>query len=281
MSEICAGIVTYHPDILRLEDNLRSVTEQVYKVYVVDNHSSNIDEIRKLVSSVANAELLENGHNNGIAAALNQLCGRAEEDGCSWILTLDQDTVIPVDMIETFKPYTIVPEIGIICPEVYYEGCGYQLANREGTQNVYACMTSAALTRIEAWYKVGGFREDYFIDFVDNEFCMKLTLNQYRILRVNACQISHQLGESGIKKILGLKVRYSKHSPLRIYYMARNNYEFIKEYSMHLSVFKEKVKMGYVLMQGILFSDNKKEAIKYARRGIRDAKKGITGKFRA
>lgn len=281
MTGFCAGIVTYEPDVVRLKKNLSRVARQVDGVYIVDNHSSIANEIRQLLFAYDNVELIENDRNYGIAKALNQMCEIAVERGYSWILTLDQDTVVSESMIELFKPYTDDLMNGIICPAVYYEGWGKKPEGIKNTQYVYACMTSASLTQIEAWRRVGGFRENYFIDYVDNEFCMKLGLNHYKILRVNAVQISHQLGESGTKKVMGFKIRYSRHSPLRLYYMARNNYAFIREYRAHLSVFKEILKMNYVLAQGILFSDKRKEAIRFVKRGISDAKKEISGEYQA
>jgi rhamnosyltransferase len=280
VSQFCAGIVTYQPDIARLKENITSVERQVERVYIVDNHSSNLADIRKVCSYFEKIVLIENNHNEGVAKAQNQLCTLADDDDFLWILTLDQDTVIPDGMIETYSPYTEDPQNGILCPAVHYEGWGEQPDGQIDTQYVYACMASGSLTKLEAWKQVGGFREDYFIDFVDNEFCMKLSLNQYKILRINMCKINHQLGDSGIKNLLGIKIRYSKHSPLRLYYMARNNYAFIKEYQKYLPVFKEKVKLYYILAHSILFSDTKKETMKYIRIGIRDAKKGINGEFK-
>lgn len=278
MSDFCAGIVTYQPDILRLKENLAGITCQVKRVYIVDNHSSDKEILWKLINEYSNVSLIENDHNYGIARALNQMCEQAVKDGFGWILTLDQDTITPQGLIKAFKPYTDIPEIGIICPAVCYDGWNNKINDRTKTEYTYACMTSASLTRTLAWEKVGGFREDYFIDFVDNEFCMKLGINNYKILRVNECQIHHQLGDSGTKKVFGLfRIRYSKHSPLRLYYMARNNYSFIREYGRYLSVFKENLKLGYVLGMGYLFSDDKKKALQYMIQGLKDARVGITG----
>lgn len=280
LTGICAGIVTYQPNPDRLKHSLKRISNQLERVYIVDNHSSDIEEIRKVISLFENAELIENKGNYGIAKALNQMCEKARINGFSWILTLDQDTVVQKNLIETFSPYISDPQLGIICPDVYYEGWGNKQGKGTGTQYVYACMTSASLTRVDAWYDVGGFREDYFIDFVDNEFCMKLYLHNYKILRVFSTCISHQLGESGIKKILWFKIRYSRHSYIRLYYMARNNALFIKEYKEYLPVFKEILKLNYVLFNEFLVADKKIKALKYIKRGILDAHKGILGKYK-
>ena len=270
MSKICAGIVSFCPEISRLKQSLQSVTAQAEKVFVVDNHSENLSEVKKLVMSIPNAALLENEQNNGIAKALNQMCELAEKEGYEWILTLDQDSLIPEDLLKIFQNYLSEEKIGIICPAVYYEGWEKKVESEAPT----------SLTKIQAWKEVGGFREEYFIDYVDNEFCMKLRLHNYKVLRVNGCQMHHQLGDSGIKKIFGLKWHYTRHNPLRLYYMARNNYAFIREYAKSLPLLKEYLKLVYVLLLEFLFSKQKRKAIRFIRYGLRDARKGISGAYR-
>lgn len=279
MQKICAGIVTFQPELDRLKKSLSCVTAQVDMVFVIDNNSSNIADIKNTINLFDNVTLVENNHNNGIARALNQMCENADKHGYEWILTLDQDTIIPSRMVSTFKRYTIKSNIGIICPAVYYEGRDEVKKKKKILEYVYACMTSASLTNIQAWREAGGFRESYFIDYVDNEFCMKLGLHHYKILKVNSCVINHQLGKSGIKKILGLRIRYSSHSPIRLYYMARNNSSFIREYSKYLSVGKEIIKLLYVLVQELLFSDKKRESMHFILLGLKDSRNGITGEY--
>ena len=185
MHKICAGIVTYQPDIDRLKKNLDNVVIQVQKVFIVDNYSNNIEDIHRLITYFTNVAIIENNSNYGIAKALNRMCECAKNDGFNWILTLDQDTVIPNNLIQDFMPYTKESKIGIICPAVYYEGLEKMTRGKNEIDYIRACMTSASLTNLEAWKDVNGFREDYFIDYVDNEFCMKLGIDGYKIIRVN------------------------------------------------------------------------------------------------
>lgn len=280
MNDICAGIVTYNPNMSRLQENIDSIISQVGKIFLVDNGSENNNEIKETYKLNSNIVLIENKKNMGVATALNQMCKEALGRGYNWILTLDQDTVSPNNLIEKMMPYIKISNIGIVCPAVSYEGW-HKLSNHlDEIDYVYACMTSASLTRLIAWKKVGGFREEYFIDFVDNEFCMKLRLNNYQILRVNTCTILHRLGESGEKKILGLvNVRYTHHSPLRFYYMIRNNRVFISEYRNHLPVMKEMCKLWYIIIKGIMCTKQKRKTIKYIFCGYMDAKRKTMGEF--
>lgn len=280
MSSFCAGIVTYQPDIKRLLDSISTLRNQVDKIYIVDNNSKNLKLIQGAISGLDKIEIINNDHNNGIAKALNQMCSRALESGYKWILSLDQDTIVPDNIIELLSKYTSQKRAGIICPAVYYDGWDYTTKGTSEVELVKACMTSASLTRLSAWKRVNGFREEYFIDYVDNEYCMKLSLKGYKILKVNTCEINHQLGESGVKSILGKKIRFCRHNPQRLYYMARNNYIFIREYSRNLNVIKEVFKLFYVLFLELVFSKNKKQAEKMINKGFQDARRGILGEYK-
>lgn len=280
MNTVCAGIVLYNPAIERLIENVRSIVPQVEMVYLVDNGSINSVEIDSLFKKESKVLLLKNQNNLGIAKALNQMCVKANEDGFEWILTLDQDTISPNNLIYELFPFTNDDAIGIVCPAVFFEGWGKQLQSAERITFVNACMTSASLTSLKKWSSVGGFRDDYFIDFVDNEFCIKLRINGYKIIRVNTCKISHQLGDTKTKKILGVfKIKYITHSPLRYYYMTRNNRRFIREYHKFLNVPKEFCKLFYIILKGIIFSENKKDTLHYVLLGYKHALMGKYGSY--
>lgn len=281
MIRVNAGIVLYNPDIKRLQKNIESIWRQVENVILVDNGSKSVNDIISILSKYPNTILIRNKENEGIARALNQICLKTEEQDIPWVITLDQDSICPDGLITSMMSYSANEEIGIICPAVYYEGLNVKKQNQEETEYVYACMTSASLTRLKAWKMVHGFQEDYFIDFVDNDFCMKLKLAGYKILRVNKCILHHQLGESHVRKFFygKIKVCYTKHQPWRFYYMIRNNLYFIHKYRRYLNVIKEYFKVIYIAAKGLLFADEKSNTLLYICRGYRDARNNKLGKM--
>lgn len=276
--KICACIILYEPDKERLKSNIAAIEKQVDEIFLIDNGSSNVKEIEMLNLEYNNVSTIFNKENYGIAYALNQACRKAKSNGYDWILTLDQDSVCPENMVQNTKKYLDIEHIGIVAPRVFYEGWHNKDSYSSSIEEVNACMTSASLTNISAWEKVGGFCEEYFIDYVDNEFCMKLRIHGFKILRNNKCIFHHQLGVSKQKKILGYHYNYSIHSPQRVYYMTRNNLMFIKQYSMYISCFKEYLKLIYVILSNIVFSDEKFKTLKYILLGINDYKKKKLGK---
>ena len=274
---ICCGIVTYNPDIGRLKENIDAIIGQVGKVYIFDNASKNVEKIYGLIENTQ-VKLIDNCDNYGIAFALNELVKVANEDKYDWIITLDQDTICPKDIV-TKMSENIGEKVGIICPAVHYETGRKQGGKTNNVESIAACMTSGSLTNIKAIKKVGGYNNDYYIDFVDNEICMKLRINGYSVLRCNTCVMFHQLGEMRSITIPFLgKRKVSVHNPWRLYYMTRNNYVFIRQYKEYLDIKKEWMKLIYILFNEVCLSNQKIESIQYIYKGLVDAKKGILGK---
>ena len=91
--DIAAGIVLFNPNLERLEQNLKAVSGQVLKIFLIDNGSENIHGIQQLLQEYSVCRLLRNEINKGVAVALNQLMKEAENNGYTWLLTLDDDSV--------------------------------------------------------------------------------------------------------------------------------------------------------------------------------------------
>lgn len=274
VNSICSGIVTYNPEIDRLKKVISSIVDQVEELVICDNGSVNASDIKETIELYSNVTALFSDKNEGIARALNNICEYAKVNHYEWVLTLDQDTICPDNIIQELSRALFIEKVGIICPVVMYEGLNLTTGNKnQDIEGDNACMTSASLTNIQAWERVGGFRDDYFIDFVDNEFCMKLQIYGYKILRVNTCRISHQLGDSKQKRFLWKIMIGTSHKPWRIYYMMRNNIWFINEYGAFLNVTKEYFKVLYIFINELFFSDTKVLTLKNGLKGIYEGMK--------
>ena len=93
-NNICAVIVTYHPDI-GLRERIEQIRHQVDKLLIVDNNSaSDCVAMIQRISKDLDVDVIENESNLGVAEALNQGFKYAERFGgkYSWVLTLDQDS---------------------------------------------------------------------------------------------------------------------------------------------------------------------------------------------
>jgi len=234
---ITAGIVLFNPeDMERINKAINSVLKQVEKVYIFDNSTN-----AKRFPFPDRVVYMTEHDNKGIAYALNRIMEMAKKDGYEWVVTMDQDSILPETTISLYNQHiNNDPRIAIICPQVVDSRRGYMKIKKEPRiEYIDFCITSASCTFLEAWEKVGGFDEWLFIDLVDNEFCKRLIVSGYKILRLNELVLDQEFGKIipksdkiqrfwlKIGKILHndnfAKFGYKKFvSPLRVYYTNKN-----------------------------------------------------------
>lgn len=224
---IIGGIVLYNPDVERLLENIKAIYLQVDLVVLVDNGSNSFSQISNvIIEQYEDITFIKNPVNIGIASALNQLMRFGLDNGAEWVLTLDQDSVCPNDIIKNYLKYTDIQNIGIICPIINDRSFGYVnngIQQEVDYSYIDVCITSASLTSVKAWNDVGGFDETMFIDGVDTDFCLSLKEHGYRIIQCNGVSLLHEIGHnSKIVSILGHVQVVFNHSAFRYYYICRN-----------------------------------------------------------
>lgn len=276
MKNICALIVTFNPDIKLLLNNIYSIKDQVDTVYIVDNCSSNINEIKKHICSIDNLHIFCNEKNYGIAYALNKGFELAKKDCYEWVLTLDQDSICPEKMVEKFLPFMDAEKVGIVCPLVDYKNY-YRKKDHTGNEFDYvkACMTSGSMTSIKAWEKVGGFDEWLFIDCVDNDFCIKLENIGMKMIRVNSAVIKHELGNASKIKWGPLKLTVFNYNSVRNYYIVRNNLYLNYKHRKTVFVTRNLIILMFNEIIKVIFEKNKMKTIISFMYGLKDGMKKI------
>ncbi len=88
-------------------------------------------------------------------------------------------------------------------------------------------ITSGTLMSLELFKNIGGFREDYFIDSIDHEYCLRARANGYPVVMSCKTLMSHSIGRPGPR---GGHFLAFDHPPVRKYYMARNTLVTLKTY---------------------------------------------------
>lgn len=248
-NNIAALIVTYNPNVQVLKLNLMKVLQQVNYCLVVDNGSKNVQEVKKVVLETG-AHILDLGKNYGIAAAQNKGFEKLSSlFKYNWVLTLDQDSEIPSNMIDSYiASKKMNSQTGIITCAYTDNAWSEQqkknfLNNKEKVEKKNFSISSGNLVNVSAWKRVGGFDEFLFIDMVDYDFDAKLILTGYENWQVNSVIMSHKIGRvihhPLLEKILFLSDagRVSDHIAFRQYYIYRNDIIFYKRYPM---LFKRK-----------------------------------------
>ncbi len=236
---VCAVLVTYHPDS-GFAGRLNRVVAQVGATIIVDNGSSD-EELRMLreLAACPSVTLICNSENLGIAQALNAGVQRALAGGYSWALLLDQDTQIDQDMVDRLLAAHAscvdrarVAAVGSCFRDPKGRSNEPLRLDRRGEQweEVESVITSGSLLSLRAYAAVGPFRDDFFIDHVDTEYCFRARAAGYRVIQTIQPLMSHTVGAPTSHRLFWSTAWTTNHSPDRRYYMARNNTVLLREY---------------------------------------------------
>lgn len=225
---ICAGIITYNPTLTDVSTCLEALCNQVERVIIVDNASKNVKDLQEVVSKYANVTLVKNSQNIGFAKALTQVFEWAKSQGFNWVLTLNDDSVVPSNMISEYKKIlenqgSLVNQknakIAIVCSLLKNRLDGTILHSKCHEDE---CITSGSLTSVEAWEKIGGFDEWLEIDGVDFDFSRRLVRAVWKIVECQNVIMEHQIGKArSINLIIKHPIVWN-HNANRKYYIARN-----------------------------------------------------------
>lgn len=268
--EILAIVIAYNIEEKIILQNINSYKNYVDKVIIVDN-SDKENKLNEL--SDEKIAYLKLNDNLGIAKALNEGIYYAIKHNYKFVLTMDQDSKFNNNLIEEYsKNYG--KDIIIYSPNYIIE----RKHNKEykvDSQYLYWTMTSGNLINLELFQKVGMFKEEFFIDGVDYEYCLRARKNGYKILQCNKAILLHNPGITKIKKILFWNYKYGYMSPTRMYYQIRNLKYISKEYKS----FRAELIIIIKFLKIVLLFDNKKEFFTMFKKGIKDCKENKFGKI--
>jgi len=230
-SSVGAVVVAYFPDG-EFEDRLRRLLPQVSEVLVVDNTpEGNCKE--RLKAMGRRLHVADLGTNVGVAAALNHGLKWAVESQHRWLLTLDQDTLCYPDMVQTLLKVqaSCALEPAIVGANYFDPRSGRTEVPEQGNDwlEQITVITSGSLIDVAVADSVGGFREDYFIDQLDHEFCLRVRRHGRRVIMSRKPLMSHSIGgPAGTYVPLWGPVPH--HAALRKYYITRNSLVTIADY---------------------------------------------------
>lgn len=271
---VIAGVVTFNPDLERLRECIDAILEQIPNLYIVDNGSHNIDQIESFFCAYPNTVILsKNTENKGIATALAQIMNYAKCHNYSWVLTMDQDSVLQPNIInEYIKGTSNVKEAGMftcLINDRNFTDEKYEKQD-EMYKEVDYCITSAAFTNVDAYEQTSGYDESFFIDCVDFDICYSLREKGYSIIRVNHVGILHEVGNGENRRFFWKKIVVYHEKPMRIYYLARNTKRLYKKHDKYGYLHLLKTELA-LLVRILLYEDNRLTKLKFYVRGLREA----------
>ncbi|MCK9374075.1 MAG: glycosyltransferase family 2 protein [Sulfuricurvum sp.] len=278
MPNLIGTVVLYHPD-LSLLHNIDSYLESLDLLIAVDNSEHKQLEILEILQKNPKIRYVDNHGNQGIAHALNVGASIATEMGYRWLLTMDQDSAATEGMIAELVRYTD-DNVSIVSPfhaNAYFP----QSLSSEPFSPVLTTMTSGNLLNLQIHQKLGGFLEELFIDYVDNEYCLRSNLHGYAVIQANRAVLHHNLGDLKRHRFLWKRFFSTNHSPIRRYYAFRNRLKIIELYQKAFpqSCNVEKSRFLVDLIVVLFYEKQKFAKFKMMVRGSLDYRRNRFGKY--
>ncbi len=227
-------IITYNPEIELFTKAVQSMTEQVRKIYIIDNTPTRAKFLEKFQDN-SKIEIIYLDDNKGIAYAQNIGIKKSLENRSDYIVLSDQDTIYPKNYIENMLKIENSNYSKIIAMAPLFkdtvgnkENDGFyrkglflykQFFPKNGLHEVFQTIASGKILSSKYLNDVGLMDEKLFIDWVDLEWCWRARKKGYKIIGNADVVITHQLGDKSTN--LGFR-EVSLRSPIRHYYITRN-----------------------------------------------------------
>ena len=231
-------VVTHHPDP-GFPSRFEVAARECGGAVVVDN-ASNATALAMIEREVTrhDAHLIRNPTNRGLAAALNQGAAWAFDRGYAFILVLDQDSEpMPGIVAELRRVHdaarasarTAVVGSNFIDPTTrqprFRAG-----ETADGWTPMRTVIMSGSLIEREAFREIGPFREEFFVDSVDDDLCFRARANSFQVALTTRPLLRHSIGAPTVHHVAGLRIATSNHSADRRYRMVRNRLVLCREY---------------------------------------------------
>lgn len=298
MSKCAAVIVTYFPDTGALK-NLGEVSGLCDIVFVVDNTPG---DMTTSFPKLQNLTVWKSPGNMGLASALNVGVRLAAKHRVENIFLFDQDSRPSRDYFESMlnfkseidrathnwafyvpnfydrnsKTFGIFPLLGRLT--LKHATCGDMQPVSDNRALI--AITSGMLITLSAYKKIGPFRDDYFIDFIDNEYCLRASTLGFSIAVNCDIVLDHSIGNRSLRRFWGLTIKPNNHLPSRRYYISRNGVRTTIDYFPRYPCYAVLIlaRLTHEMLSIILYENKKHEKILALLLGIYHGVIGRMGK---
>lgn len=226
--KIAALFIIYKPHVSDLVTNILQVIETVDLVVLWFNSAVDIslpEQYENKILSVYSEE------NQFIAAPINNILEYCSLHNFDYLLTMDQDSYW-----EDFSGF--IREIkNMQCDDaiVYSPNINRSIGSLETMIEVDRVITSGSLYNVELTRKLGGFREDYKIYWVDGEFSYWSIINNYKLICLPKFNLLHQFG-GHTKRVFG--ITGANYSFVSYYFLFRNMLWMHREFGVQAVSYK-------------------------------------------
>ncbi|MDQ6961081.1 MAG: glycosyltransferase family 2 protein [Mariprofundaceae bacterium] len=273
-----AVIVTYQPNETLLNNLIKTLTNQVEYIIIVDN-ASNSCFLKELVQpNKTNINLIPLPFNVGIAKALNIGIYEATKTS-DFVIFFDQDSDPEKGLVKTllhvFYEAKTNNNICAVGPQFFDSRTGEKssfyseenhnesLSQRETPDWVLAdhLITSGSLIPISIFSSIGYMKESLFIDLVDIEWCLRAKSKGFTCIGTSLTTMTHSIGLDIVN--IG-KFHIYKHTLTRYYYQIRNRVWLCQQPYVLLSWrIRYGFRIPFLALLYIYYSSNKLKTFKY------------------
>ena len=276
------AIFTAYEPSENLKTSVVEALKQCSRVVVADNTPLGKRNAQDVLGKMPRVTIIGDGSNIGLAKALNNALSQAKT--ADYFFLLDQDSVPQPGLVkELHSTLQLHPKAGVVGP------APWDVANnrfidprasaRDDVAELPVIITSAMLVKKEAFNSTSGFRNEFFVDCVDQDFCLQLRSAGWGVIQDKTILLPHSLGEMKWHGFGPFKIRATHHPTWRLYWAARNGVMLSKEY------FRQEPRwaitnlaiLGYWVLTVALFEKPRIQKLKALFRGISD---GASSKVR-
>lgn len=233
-------IVLYNPDLNYLNDTIDYITSQEVNLILVDNGDYDNSIFKR-----EGIHYIPLKNNYGIAYAINIGIKNAFLNNYDKILLLDQDSILDKGYFDALKKVELKDDFIYLSSHfdritkfefkpVSINNYGLKKSNND---RISFSMSTGTFFNKNIIDKIGYFKEDLFIDYVDTEWFLRARSLDISLLKIKSLIIFHQLGEDYFK-FLNFKIFI--HKPFRLYYRVRN---------LNLLIFEKHIPILYILIE--------------------------------
>ncbi|HAA64159.1 MAG TPA: glycosyltransferase family 2 protein [Thermoanaerobacter sp.] len=231
-----------------INDCVRSISESTYKNYmviVVDNASTD-NSIKNLEEEFKERiTIIKNNENLGFSSANNIGIKYALQNGCEFVILLNNDTVIDKDLIHNMVSTSLSNDNAIISPKIYYYNepnkiwsAGGGINWKKGLSFHYGfnqidkgqfdeqkeidfATGCCILIHKSVFEKVGYLAEEYFLYFEDTDFCVRAKQKGIKIIYEPKAKLWHKVSST----------TGGEESLITLYYGNRNRLYFNEKFN--------------------------------------------------
>jgi rhamnosyltransferase len=280
----CSIVVLYNPNFYEISNFLNQLIKSEFFLILVDNSEKSLIKEFDVYLKDNRVLYLNLKKNKGLAFAQNIGIKEAITKNFKTLTLFDQDSFITSESYRKYIQTFYKCQYNITSPllvskydnskreeslKINFFGWPSPVINNEKKtfDDADIVIASGMTCSLKDFQEVGYFREDFFIDYVDIEWCFRAKNKGKTIAVNNLINLSHSIGYGRENYII---FNPQIHPPERTFYQFRNNLALFKEsYIPKLYCLRELFVNFASIIIKILFKKNKRKHIYYFYKAIK------------